>query len=543
MFYKESQMTEGFGGGGTAHMDYAGVLDERQLLDQGVLRKKFDPQEIVWLKAFYDKEPWIKEELQAISQGQDNSEYFRGKIWSAAEKQAGQLLETEPAFQVGDWSYLKKNWRGTVYKNILMQMCVWQAQGNEDLVASEIRNLARFTWLSTEDPGQTFEQALALASDGFSTDERSKSSETTQRQAQIKTLKLKAIELRKKGKRLLAPADYLTQAKTRGAVNSAKAEIHTESWEELVELSESALFERNAVRYLAIAQKLAETGNEDKLFNHTRYIEDVSAKDSADGKEHRAGEFFSFSRTGIENFRKQILVHKLGLGEQASMRNLADITNIAEYNNHHGIMRVYGSRNGKYRFKSYMEWHEEVAAEKGKMPTNTILGQSTNFSGYEGIPALDFELTGTVVPILEENELEYYVKNWNAIKFLHGRGQLNPSQAKAAAMPQNAARIIAAASQLESKTVELKDGNGQPILDKETGKPKVVDQKEEALRVLKDLFIAFGQQQILPEEWGANQKALQELLNQDKIEGRYRESIKQAQSNALVDERYKIFSI
>jgi hypothetical protein len=351
----------------------------------------------------------------------------------------------------------------------------------------------------------------------------------------------KIVDLEKRGKALVAPADYLTQQHTRHAVNEEKGNVHGETWEELVELSEGALQEGNMTRYLAIAQKLTETYNENELFNHTRYGRDVSAAESADGVAHSADEFIGDGWAGLENFRRFILQDKFKMNEQASARFMADITDIAEKKNHTGIMRVFGVKYGKYRHKPYHEWNNEVSAEKGKMRTGSVITDNNRLGGNEEIPAMDYAISQLRVQLLQENQLDYYLKNWNAIKFLAGRGQLNPSQAKAAAMPQNAMRIIAAADKLEHKMVEAKDVNGQTVFEKNdkgetmkdaSGKAKalLVDQHDEALRTLKDLFIGYGLQQMSPGEMESHHKALQELLNNKKIEGRYKDWIKDAQA-------------
>ena len=91
-------------------------------------------------------------------------------------------------------------------------------------------------------------------------------------------------------------------------------------------------------------------------------------------------------------------------------------------------------------------------------------------------------------------------------------------------------RIIAKASELPSVMVEAKDDNGQTITDKTTGNALMVNQKDEAIRVLKDLFIGFGQQQMGKTELKDHHAALQELLNNDKIDDRYKTWIKESQA-------------
>jgi hypothetical protein len=267
---------------------------------------------------------------------------------------------------------------------------------------------------------------------------------------------------------------------------------------------------------------------------------------SADGKAHDAGEFFADGWAGIENYRKQIIEEGFGLSPQASMRFMADITDIAEQKNHHGIMRTYGTKFGKYRHKPKHEWNAEVSAEKGKMETGLLIGRANRLSGYEELSGKDYAVDQTRIQIIQDNQLQYYLKNWNAIKFLHQRGQINPSQAKAAAMPQNAARIIAAASDLQDIEIVQKDANGEIVYKKDaagkfTDQPLMVNQRDEALRVLRDLFIGFGNQQITVREALSNQKIVQELLDDDKIEDDAREAINKAMNNPNVPGEYKLF--
>jgi hypothetical protein len=524
------------------------IFSKQELLNMPAVKFAAD-----WLNLIYEEEPWVRTILEQLAKSDQNSEDFLEfqksygrEMHTYVEKRVEKLFREHPAFQVGNWDYLKTHTNTPAYNSALTKVIILMRQGRNEQANQMIEGfLKNFTWYPTEG-----EELIPEELDNELFDKSEKQPKAPHIEANLE-LKRKAIELRKRAKELIHPPDYITQHKVRSAVTREKAEIHAETWEELVDLAEGARKESNPIKYMAIAQKLAETYNENELFNHTQYTRKMTAKESADGKAHEKGEFFATSPAGIENFRVLIIKEGFRVSDQASMRFMADMTDIAEQHNHHGIMRSYGSQNGKYYRKSDAEREAEVSAEKGKMETGLVIGRSNRLSGYDEIPALDYALSGTRVDLLQENQLDYYIKNWNTIKFLHQRGQLNPNQARAAAMPQNAARIIARASELPSIEIEAKDANGQPLIrevedPENSGKnkrvPVKVNQRSEALRVLKELFIAFGEQQITAEDLRANNKAFQELLDQDKIEQRYAVAIQVAQINLGLDSSsFKVF--
>ena len=268
------------------------------------------------------------------------------------------------------------------------------------------------------------------------------------------------------GKHLIAPTDYHTQKELRGSISEEKNKIHSENWHELVDLFNASFYEGESIRAAAIATKLAETYNENELIMHSRYTRDMSADESADDKAHKAGEFFEFSAEGGENFRKLIFDEQLGLGDQVSRQIMNDISDIAESHNHREIMRMYGSKDGKLYFKKSDERVPEVVAEMNKLASNKILGESNRLVGNKEVADADYDITDKRTSVIEPALLTYYMQNYSAVGFLAGRGQINASQAIAAANPQNEKTIMDAAALLDG-TKLVPDQN---IPDEKSGK-------------------------------------------------------------------------
>lgn len=376
-------------------------------------------------------------------------------------------------------------------------------------------------------------------------------------QADIDKHRGEASRLRDTARHMVHDPDYFTQRKTREAVNHEKATVLGETWQELFDLAEGAHAEKHADRYLALFEKLAETYNENELITHTRYSKTMLAKDSAEWQDeeqraaiiarakaggadaikadagdfdfHQRGEFFHEDRDGIENFRKQILEEDLKMSEEASMRFMADIGELAAAKNHTGIWRLYNTKNGKWRRNPYEDWDAEMRIEKGKMQVNTKLATANRLHGHDEYTSPNYEVDETRIALTQENEIEDTINLIDNVKFLINRGQFNASKARALAFKPNMARLKAYAEEhLKDETkYEALDLKGRNIMEADGKTKKMWTKKDEALYTLEELR-KFGDAQYKGNEKENHEKVLEQLLKTNKISERHREYMKKA---------------
>lgn len=346
--------------------------------------------------------------------------------------------------------------------------------------------------------------------------------------AEYQTRQRNAEAKASEGFRLIHPADYFTQRKTREAVNKEKANVLGETWQELFDLAEGARREKHADRYLALFERLAETYNENELVNHTRYTRDMDAGESADRKAHKKGEFFQEGWSGWENFRKLILEEDLGLTQQASMRFMGDIGELAKEKKHFGVWRLFDTKWGQYRHKPREEWETEIRIEKGKMGPGLKLTETNRLGGHDEVPSLTYDVDGVRVALTQENEIDDTVNLIDNVKFLINRGQFNSSKARALAFAPNMARLEQFARDHLDNTVRYmaRDLRGAEIKDA-AGRTMQWTKRDEALYTLGELR-KFGEAQYLPGEMEKHTEVFEALLRADKIEDYYRDRMKRA---------------
>ncbi len=259
----------------------------------------------------------------------------------------------------------------------------------------------------------------------------------------------RATEL--KGQSLMYPDDYFTQKKIRHAMDEEKKNILTDNWHELVDLFNSAVEEGKQARANAILMHLTDTYNDNELVNKTQYTRDMIG---ADGKQHKAGEFMTYSAEGMDDFRKQILEEKLGMGEQGSMLIMSDVSDLAEKRGHRTIMRMYESKHGRLEMKSAQDRKNEQAAENAKLDDSKLTREGNRLIFYDEVPAADYGVSGKRDSIINEVGLTYYMTNYQAIKNRVNRNEMNANQAMNAAKPQNVKRIFEAANLIQDPKVQ-----------------------------------------------------------------------------------------
>ncbi|MBI4049337.1 MAG: hypothetical protein HY395_00770 [Candidatus Doudnabacteria bacterium] len=406
--------------------------------------------------------------------------------------------------------------------------------------------------------------------------------------AEATQLRKLANEKAEEAKQLVHDPDYFTQRKLREATNHERAKVLGETWQEMFDIAEGAVEEKHIARFKAVFEKLADTYNENELITHWKYNRDMNAQEAgawkdvksremliaralkpgfkdADGrtvseadakrgnfKMHKKGDLFQEDKNGIENFRKLVLQEKMGMSEAASMRHLADIGDIAAKRGHVGIWRLYNTKNGRWQMNSFDDWDTEMRIEKGKMhgdfaTTNRLFGHD--------------EYTGTAkdgnqyrIAITQKNELEETISQIDDVNMRLGRGTFNFSKARALAFDPNIVRLRNMAGKLDDKNVVKAQGIGnQPLTGKVEFKDergnrravtvdrdgKVTDdrgtemkwtRKHQALYTLSQLE-RIGLEQFKQEELKGHREALEQLLDDNEIEERHRESIRAAGMN------------
>ncbi len=340
-----------------------------------------------------------------------------------------------------------------------------------------------------------------------------------------------ALKKKMQGESLITPAMYILQRKAREAEHKELAMVKGDTWEELVDLFRSAEQQKNPVRMKAIAMKLADTFNENELVNHYQYKKDMVG---ADGKEHKAGEFFAQSGEGWADFQTQIL--QPVMGKEGANRFLDDISGIAEKKRHFGLMRMMDHKGGEYRQKTNAERQAEILAEKRKMGSTETLVNANRLGGFDEVPSLHYDLDDIRIPLIQENQRLLMAEDTQGLRFRINRGELNKSLAKEAVLPWNM-RLMANQGKHFDNTNQTK----RMRYDRDGKELGVKTDQEEYYEML-DQLQTYGMNQWRGQEKQIvkQKKVFQELLRENKLPDHYIEDLRaagyiDANNNILID--------
>ncbi len=150
---------------------------------------------------------------------------------------------------------------------------------------------------------------------------------------QEKADKLKEeIDVRERKIRDTVPTTYYAERQRRMVEAEELKKYPTESMEatELVDLAKKAIDNKDRIGFSAIMKKLTQDYNDNEIFNALGYRGD---------------------RDGAEQFRKDIMVGKLGMGQQESMAVMNEVNFMNEKTGHWNVTRMYKHQNGMYEYR------------------------------------------------------------------------------------------------------------------------------------------------------------------------------------------------
>ncbi len=189
---------------------------------------------------------------------------------------------------------------------------------------------------------------------------------------------------------LQAGMSYHGRAARAAAVNEELQKLQdVKSTDELMPFMNKAISQNDPYMTEAVIRRITQNGDENEIFQGAMaYLLQKQKK----SKEH-ISKFATSGAEGMETFRKEIMVKKLGMTDAGSITVMNDVSFIAEKEGHLGVARKYTMKGGKWKINDEKTRNEIVAGEKAKMSPKNFSEWNRLAWGQETGMDRKFELT------------------------------------------------------------------------------------------------------------------------------------------------------
>lgn len=241
--------------------------------------------------------------------------------------------------------------------------------------------------------------------------------------------------LRAEAERIRPDINYELRRQQRLAIQEEKKDMTTDSWQELVSILEDANRSGDLNRVGAAMIRLAETANENELFNSFGYASDAKGlKDFTYGQlvgkkgiSRDQAKKLGYTDAQYDDFSQG------GFSEEQALAVANDVAYTAEKMNHWEVARAVGVKNGRQYFQEPEDRVVEQQAETRKLDFENFLRRANRLAfGYE-LPkgdtraerAKNFKATGEREFFNSGFGLAFFRENAEKFDDLLGRGRFN----------------------------------------------------------------------------------------------------------------------